>query len=49
MVLQGSRNAHKTLRAWEQDVLLKARYWQKQKLQRVSEYEDLQVGVTELG
>jgi hypothetical protein len=42
-VLQGSRCAHKTLRAWEQDVSLKAKYWQKQKLARMAEYEDLQV------
>jgi hypothetical protein len=43
---QGSRCAHKTLRAWEQDVCLKAKYWQKQKLARVAEYEVLQVGGT---
>jgi hypothetical protein len=43
LALQGSRCAHKTLRAWEQDVLLKAKYWQKQKLARLAEYEDLQV------
>jgi hypothetical protein len=43
---QGSRCAHKTLRAWEQDVCLKAQYWQRQKLARVAEYEDLQVGAT---
>jgi hypothetical protein len=44
--VQGSRCAHKTLRAWEQDVCLKAKYWQKQKLARVAEYEDLQVRAT---
>ncbi|WIA37030.1 hypothetical protein OEZ86_014014 [Tetradesmus obliquus] len=43
--LQGSRCAHKTLRAWEEDVCLKAKYWQKQKLARLAEYEDLQARI----
>ena len=41
--LQGSRSAHKTLRAWQKDVQVKANYWEKCRLQRVAEYEDLQV------
>lgn len=42
--MQGSRSAHRTLRAWQKDVQVKANYWEKCRLQRVSEYEDLQVG-----
>ncbi|KAF6264709.1 microtubule associated protein-domain-containing protein [Scenedesmus sp. NREL 46B-D3] len=43
--LQGSRSAHKTLRAWEQDVFLQSKYWQRQKLARVAEYEELQARI----
>lgn len=41
---QGNRSAHRTLRAWEVDVLSKANYWEQNKKQRMSEFEDLQVG-----
>lgn len=42
--LQGSRSAHKTLRAWQKDIQVKANYWERCRLQRVADYEDLQVG-----
>jgi hypothetical protein len=41
---QGNRSAHRTLRAWEVDVLSKANYWEQNKKQRMAEFEDLQVG-----
>lgn len=41
--MQGSRAAHRTLRAWQKDVQVKAKFWEKCRLQRVAEYEDLQV------
>eukprot|EP00878_Enallax_costatus_P027660 GHUV01029802.1.p1 GENE.GHUV01029802.1~~GHUV01029802.1.p1 ORF type:complete len:632 (+),score=237.56 GHUV01029802.1:325-2220(+) len=46
--LQGSRSAHKTLRAWQKDVQVKASYWEKCRLQRVAEYEDLQARILAL-
>jgi hypothetical protein len=42
-VVQGNRSAHRTLRAWEVDVLSKANYWEQNKKQRMAEFEDLQV------
>lgn len=41
---QGNRSAHRTLRAWEVDVLSKASYWEQCRRQRLADYEDLQVG-----
>jgi len=40
---QGNRSAHRTLRAWEVDVLSKATYWEQCRRQRLVDYEDLQV------
>lgn len=40
---QGNRSAHRTLRAWELDVLSKATYWEQCRKQRLVDYEDLQV------
>jgi hypothetical protein len=41
--VQGQRCAHRTLRAWQTDVLAKASYWQKQKQHRQAEHDELQV------
>lgn len=43
--LQGNRSAHRTLRAWEVDVLSKANYWETAKQQRLAEHEDLQARI----
>lgn len=49
VVAQGNRSAHRTLRAWELDVLSKASYWEQCRRQRMTDFEDLQVRVVQRG